>query len=337
VQAARLHGWSKPAARVGQPPADNTLRLLDPTTGKDIGKLAGEGLWFGPLTWSPNGKVLAATSIRDNAILLLDPSTGKQIRHMPGHKKQVFSLDWSPDGKTLASTSQEMLCLWDVATGKEVRRLSNEEGRAHSPAWSPDGKTLASASDDSTVLIWAVNNGSDNSSRRLMPSELNACWKDLAGDDATRAYEAIGTLVQGAKDSVPFLGDRLLPAPRANPGIARLIGDLNNNEFAIRQKATDELEKLGESAESDLRHALANADELEMQRRLKDLLAPLEGWSGERLRRLRATAVLEYIGTAEARKILESLAKGIPDARLTQEAKAALERLNKGRPGAKRE
>jgi hypothetical protein len=42
---------------------------------------------------------------------------------------------------------------------------------------------------------------------------------------------------------------------------------------------------------------------------------------------LRAIEILERIGTPEARKGLEDLAKGIPEARQTQEAKAALIRL----------
>jgi hypothetical protein len=37
--------------------------------------------------------------------------------------------------------------------------------------------------------------------------------------------------------------------------------------------------------------------------------------------------VLERVGTAEARRLLEALARGAPEARLTQEAKAALARL----------
>ena len=44
---------------------------------------------------------------------------------------------------------------------------------------------------------------------------------------------------------------------------------------------------------------------------------------------LRALEVLERIGTPEARQILLSLAKGAPEAALTQEAKASLERLGK--------
>jgi hypothetical protein len=62
---------------------------------------------------------------------------------------------------------------------------------------------------------------------------------------------------------------------------------------------------------------------------MESLLTKLEasGASGDSLRMLRAIEVLEHIGTAEARELLQKLVEGAPEARLTREAKAALQRL----------
>ena len=47
---------------------------------------------------------------------------------------------------------------------------------------------------------------------------------------------------------------------------------------------------------------------------------------GETLRRLRAIAVLEKVGTPESRRVLEQMATGLEGARETCDAKAALRR-----------
>jgi hypothetical protein len=197
-------------------------------------------------------------------------------------------------------------------------------------AWSPDGTRLASASHDTTLLIWAVRRAPDEKPLRLELSELQACWTALAGGDAAKAHGAINTLSRGAQDSVPFLTQRLQPVPDADPKrLSRLLADLENDEFSTRQMARAELQKLGELAEPALRRALANPPSAESRRRLEELVGELEGWSGERLRALRAIMVLENVGSAEASQVLESLAKRTPETRLTREAKAALARLTK--------
>jgi len=97
----------------------------------------------------------------------------------------------------------------------------------------------------------------------------------------------------------------------------------------VREKAGIDLEQFEELAEPELRRALAGNPSVERRRRLESLLARLHDCSPERLRMVRATSVLEQVASAEAKVLLESLAKGAPEARLTQEAKASLARLAK--------
>jgi hypothetical protein len=97
----------------------------------------------------------------------------------------------------------------------------------------------------------------------------------------------------------------------------------------VREKATQALEELGASAEVGLRRALAARPSPEVTRRLTQLLDKLEGL--DRFRVQRGVEVLERIGTREAQRVLEAMAEGIPESRLTGEAKAALARLEKGK------
>ena len=127
-----------------------------------------------------------------------------------------------------------------------------------------------------------------------------------------------------------FLDKHLKPATEldAKP-ILRLIADLDNDEFSVRQKASRELEKLGPEAEPVFRRTLEGEVSPEARRRLTKLLEQplLPVTSSEVLQNLRCVAVLERIGSPEAREVLERLAKGAPPAHLTREAKAAVERL----------
>jgi hypothetical protein len=111
--------------------------------------------------------------------------------------------------------------------------------------------------------------------------------------------------------------------------ISQWIEDLGSDQFAVRQTASRQLEKLGEHACSAIRTALEGKPSLEARRRLEQLLQGVEGWTPERLRSVRALEVLELIGTPEAQHVLTLLAQGASESRLTQEAKASIERLAK--------
>jgi hypothetical protein len=112
-----------------------------------------------------------------------------------------------------------------------------------------------------------------------------------------------------------------------------LLTDLDSDQFEVRGRARQELEKLGELAEPALRKALADSASAEVRRTAEQLLERLEGARfnppAEELRSLRAVQALEQIGTREAREVLRALAGGAPETRLTREAKASMERLAK--------
>jgi hypothetical protein len=169
--------------------------------------------------------------------------------------------------------------------------------------------------------------------REFADTELPRLWADLGSEEATKADGALWTLVTGRQQSVPFLKVQLPPAKRdANltAKLEKLIADLDSDEFAVREKARAELAKLGLSAEPALKKALAAKPSLEVRRRIEALLEAMSDrcWPDLSLQSWRALAVLERIGD-DARQVLNGLAKGDPDASLTQKAKASLERLQR--------
>jgi hypothetical protein len=106
------------------------------------------------------------------------------------------------------------------------------------------------------------------------------------------------------------------------------VRDLGASSFEARERATKELARLGSKAEDVLRAALLAGSDLEVRRRAEPLLKLFaDGRLGGRERR--CLAVLEQIGSVEARALLRELATGSPGARLTTEAKAVLGRMRK--------
>jgi hypothetical protein len=216
-----------------------------------------------------------------------------------------------------------------------VGQLTGHQDFVVQVAFSADGKTLLSGSLDTTALLWDVAAVTCRKPAKVAAPtslQLEQLWADLLSADAAKAYRAIGTLAATPEQTVPFLKQRLRPVPATDPKrLSRLLADLDSDHFAVRQKATKELEGLAEQAELALRQKLTEKIPLEMRKRLEQLLAKLEVPAGEQLRVLRAIEVLEHIATKEAKQLLSTLAEGASASRLTQDARAALGRL-KGRP-----
>src|SRR5262249_56665812 len=122
--------------------------------------------------------------------------------------------------------------------------------------------------------------------------------------------------------AVGFLRGRLRPAAGQTANVNKLLADLDSDDFDTRQKASQALAVLGAASEPALRKALGGPS-LEVRLRAEKLLRKLlsQPLPAEELRRLRAVEALEYAGTPAARGLLDALARGAPDARLTREAK----------------
>jgi hypothetical protein len=215
--------------------------------------------------------------------------------------------------------------LWEAVSGLERRRLKGHPYGVNAVAFAPNGRRLASGSDDGTALVWQVF---DPGRPDPTEAELAAWWDDLAGEPA-KAHQAVGALA-AAPSMAMFLAKRLRPVEAPDEQrLTRLIADLDGERFQDREAATRELERLHELAGPALRKALAAQPSAEARRRIEGLLEAHAKPLGhpESLRAMRAVEMLELAGYPEARRLLGSLAKGAPEARLTQEAKASLERL----------
>jgi RNA polymerase sigma factor (sigma-70 family) len=288
---------------------------------------------------SPDAKLMAYGQRIDPALVLQEVATGKEVHRLANLPDSGGPMAFSRDGRTLAwGGSSGFIGLVEVATGRQRYEFPGRHGDGvTSLTFSADGTKLIAGNDDTTALVWDLTGRvamKPGSFARLSSAELAAAWADLANQDAARAYQTIKKLAAVPAEAIPYLGKRLKPAAVVGPErLAQLIRDLGSNSFAVRERATQELQNLADQAGAACRQALKDSPSEESRRRLEKVLA--RQWQaffnpeGERLRELRALEVLELTGTAEAGQIFQRLATGAADARLTWEAKASLERLGR--------
>jgi hypothetical protein len=162
-------------------------------------------------------------------IILCDGKTGRLRRRLNdsgipinGHEKLAFSAD----SRVLATMDQSVVHLWDVATGTKLRTLNGHRGEVRDLAFSRNGRLLATASSDSTVLVWDLTGRLRQGKLQpivLSAKELEARWRDLADNDAVRAYDAIWKLAAADDQAVDFFKQQLHSVPQHDPRrLARL-------------------------------------------------------------------------------------------------------------------
>jgi RNA polymerase sigma factor (sigma-70 family) len=316
---------------------NQAVHLWDAASGM-LQKVMGEPGLYESIAFSPDGQ-LVATSLRGRGVVLFDMASGMTLRTLKEHANAAFrvslfadgrTLAFSPNGRTVASGSWQVVQLWEVATGKERFAFPAHRGEVTSVQFFPDGRRLATASPDTTIAVWDLPTcvlASDVGAGKSTEQQLEKLWTELAGEDAAASYRALWALSRVPEKVLPLLRQRLKPAvlPKGEQ-FERLLADLDDNDFSIREKASAELAKSGDAAEPALKAALKNKVSLEVKLRVEELLAKMRTWSRQRVQEARALEVLENLGTAEARDLLRELSQGTAGMWLTEEAKAVLKR-----------
>ena len=320
--------------------ARNVLLVWDVATGKKLHKLEQHD-------GCPSfvGATATLAYQRENDLDLLDLDSGKRgslpdaapylrpIYVLVGNLRLTFCphLPASADGKIVAVDSDDIE-LRERVTGQVLRRFRGALDQRHL-IYSPNGMTLTSAEGLASVLVWDVtglNLAGRNAAIPLSDSAFERCWADLASSDGPRVLDAFWKLAADPKETVRRLKENFRPPPFDIKLLPVLLKDLASTSFAVREKASRQLEH--EDALPGLRKSLGRLPDLETRRRVQAILNKLEGGPLDgpgNLRRYRAVQVLEQIRTPEAARLLGELTQGAVGTLLTREARASLGRLRR--------
>ena len=138
---------------------DNTIRIWDADTGRQLALLSGYEADVLATTISPDRRVIASGG-RNNAIRIWDAETGDKIATLTGHGRDVLAIAFSPDSRWIVSGSRDKTVkIWDASEGKELQTLTGHDASVYAVAFSPDGREIISGSRDGVIRIWNAKSG----------------------------------------------------------------------------------------------------------------------------------------------------------------------------------
>ncbi|MFN2283019.1 MAG: BTAD domain-containing putative transcriptional regulator [Anaerolineae bacterium] len=152
---------------------DNTVRLWDVASGRELYRFGGRAHHLWDLAVSSNG-AFAISGAHDGAAYVYDLAAGVERLLIDVAPQSLRSVAIHPDcrtaliglGKGISDTPDYSLRLLDVQTGAEVRRFAGHQEAVACIAFSPDGALAISGSLDRELIVWDAVTGREL--RRLL-------------------------------------------------------------------------------------------------------------------------------------------------------------------------
>lgn len=211
--------WFSPDNRLALTIGDNTPRLWDVATGKEIRQFTGHTQSAMSAAFSSDGRMIA-TGGGDQTVRLWDTATGREIRRFENYDIGRKSVIFLPgDQMLLTAGASNIIQLWNIATGEQVREFKFEQrpNFFESAEVSSDGKLLLTCGGDSgnTAWLWDMETGKQIRQFRGQTSVLAVALSPdgkLAltggGDKTVRLWEvATGREIRQLKDHSFTVGD----------------------------------------------------------------------------------------------------------------------------------
>lgn len=147
----------------------STTEIWNIATDRPPQRLTGVASLWGPISLTPDGRVLATQSNSPNAADLWNTHTSEQIATLKAsknwidklstwfHSSMIYALGFAPDGKTLAvGTANKEIQLWNITTHQRVGTLKAHKHVVCELVFSPDNTILASGDTGGEIHLWKL-------------------------------------------------------------------------------------------------------------------------------------------------------------------------------------
>jgi RNA polymerase sigma factor (sigma-70 family) len=245
---------------------------------------------------SPDRRFIALSS-HGGSMRIHDAFSLEKMAVFNETSKSVSAFDISPNGLNIALVDKSgFLRVLDTFTGKELFSYDTPDKFANSVQFNRDGSRIVTASSYGLAYLWDAR----------IKAVGQEGWPELKSDNPKTAYRALNALAAN-KNAVALLRDAVaqLPEPPAlNP--AQLIEQLDSPRFAVRENASKLLRDAGRRVERALEKAMEGDLSAESRERISKTLAKRAIIPNlEERRLLLAVTALEWVGTADAKKLLK--------------------------------
>ncbi|HTI52081.1 MAG TPA: Gfo/Idh/MocA family oxidoreductase, partial [Planctomycetaceae bacterium] len=198
--------FSPDDTQVATASADETIKLWNAETGKEVRTLEGHTRPVNSLAFFPGGRWLASASggrnVGGNEVKLWDLSTGKERLTIDAHEGPVLQIALSADGRWLASAGfDKTVKLWDAAA--LVALAAGDKPNDKPPAEAPGAAEPAAAAAAKPLRLGII--GLDTSHSVAFTRILNAAdaKEDISGCRVVAAYPKGSPDIESSTSRVP--------------------------------------------------------------------------------------------------------------------------------------
>lgn len=152
--------FSHDASRVVTTSLDQTARVWDTASGREIAVLAGHTDFVLTAAASANG-ALIVTASTDNTARVWEAASGREIALLRGHEGAVFNAAFNADASRVVTASDDgTVRVWDSRNGRQIGTLRGHQGPVQRAVFGANGTRVVSLlAHDGTMRVWDVQSG----------------------------------------------------------------------------------------------------------------------------------------------------------------------------------